>query len=129
MSGDIVFQSGPTRFLSIRAELFTIESKDRTLSSSGGHTNEQLKLRKGTYRWPFTVKLPKGVGIPFGGPDGAVSKYILPASLTDARSKTAIKYELLVRIKKGTLSAGHKCESKLFTSWPATNDEHPILGL
>ena len=88
--------------MSLRKELYSVEAKDE----SQGH-RRSLKL-KGTHRWPFSVKLPKGVGIPFGGPDGLVTNFVLPASLHDGPSKVTVRYEIVVQAKKGMFNPGLK---------------------
>ena len=89
----------------MRNELYSVESND---SGPGRGASRTVKLQEGKHEWRFCMRLPKGVSIPSGGKDGSYSKYALPTSYSDSSNKTAIKYGILVRVKKGALSSGHK---------------------
>lgn len=107
--GEIALPSAISRFLNIRREIYTIESNESTSPTTANvHAQSNRKL-KGTNTWVFSIKLPKGVSIPFGEADGRLSKFDLPASFDDTQHQASIKYQILVHVKKGTLmSTGEK---------------------
>ncbi|KAF7796027.1 hypothetical protein EIP86_007196 [Pleurotus ostreatoroseus] len=133
--GEIEAPWGVSRFLNMRKELYSVESKEGSHSptasppsATGDHlrVTENLKL-EGTNVLSFSLKLPRGVGIPFGGPNGAVSKYLLPASLHDLASRTSIVYQIVVRVKKGMLSSDYRLSTP-FEYLPLIRPEAPSLS-
>lgn len=100
----------------MRKELYSVESKEVSspAGSSPSAAGDRLQVTEdsklhGTNVFPFSFKLPRGVAIPFGAANGAVSKYLLPASLHEAASDTSIVYQIVVRVKKGMLSSDSRC--------------------
>ena len=91
----------------MRKALYSNESDEATSSPAISHSSSNVKLQ-GVHKWPFSLKLPRGVAIRLDGPDEAAQKYILPASLDDVSSKISIKYQIVARVKKGVLSSGDK---------------------
>lgn len=57
----------------------------------------------GSHSWPFSIRLPRGVCIIPG--DGFRHTFRLPPSMD---GKAQIRYHLLVRVKRGSLSAGQR---------------------
>ncbi|KAK7690954.1 hypothetical protein QCA50_006057 [Cerrena zonata] len=60
------------------------------------------KLR-GSHSWPFSIRLPRGICIIPG--DGVRHTFRLPPSMD---GKAQIRYHLLVRVKRGSLSSGQR---------------------
>lgn len=111
--------SSPTsdlnRFLTISRQLFVSDASEiasHGMSSASSPVVGNGKL-KGTHVWPFSIDLPKGVCIILL--DGVRNNFRLPPTLTDRVSKAQIEYQLIVRVKKGTLSAGQRLIYRSFS--------------
>ncbi|KAJ3555049.1 hypothetical protein NM688_g2788 [Phlebia brevispora] len=146
--GDIIAPWGANRFLTMREELYSVESKEgspprtppsrasppRTSpprTSPSRDTSSQLQTAgesklTGTNTWSFAFKLPKGVGIPYSGSGGAVTKYVLPASFHDTLTKTSIVYQVLVRVKRGMLSTDYRLSAP-FEYLPLIRPDAPSI--
>ncbi|KAI0703762.1 hypothetical protein BC835DRAFT_1410494 [Cytidiella melzeri] len=96
------------RFLTMRRELYTVETggHHESLPTETADSPPRGKARlTGRHSWSYSLKLPKGVSIPW---DGGSRNFRLPPTFADTRNSFTIDYHLLVRVKTGFLSSGYR---------------------
>lgn len=108
------------RFLTITRQLHVSD-----LNEVSSDTPEQPVVHAGKlvgkHTWPFTIRMPRGVCIVPN--DGTRHMFRLPPSLD---GKARIRYHILVRVKRGTLSSGQRLVVP-FTYTPQARPAQPSI--
>ncbi|KAI0090290.1 hypothetical protein BDY19DRAFT_939425 [Irpex rosettiformis] len=96
------------RFLSMRRELYTVETGGDVTSPSTEAPGTSVRRKAwltGHQLWQYSLKLPKGVSILC---DGGPKSFRLPPTFVDRLGNFSIEYCLQVRIKTGFFNSDHK---------------------
>ncbi len=120
--GELSSKIDVARFLSITQQLHVSDVNEVLPSSITLPVVNSGKL-KGRHTWPFSIRLPKGVGIILSDER---NNYRLPPSFLDTRNKTRVQYHIVARVKKGALSSGQRFVSTIFT-FPGDIMRHHLM--
>ncbi|KAI0076174.1 hypothetical protein K474DRAFT_1663295 [Panus rudis PR-1116 ss-1] len=93
------------RFITITRQLYVSDTSEILSPDSDAAAGPEVGSGKlvGSHTWSFTIRLPKGICIV--STDGSRHTYRLPSSMDN---HARIQYQLVVRVKKGVLSPGHR---------------------
>lgn len=107
--GEVTSPTYYSRFLTIKRQLFVADVNE--LDSSLPNPPEIFEGKvSGEHIWPFSFRLPLGVRV--STTDEEKHNFRLPPTLQNQASKALIRYQLVVRVKKGLLSPPNRFDNR-----------------
>ncbi|TRM58288.1 hypothetical protein BD626DRAFT_186645 [Schizophyllum amplum] len=89
--------AAPFTFLDVSATPWTREMGDPRGEAVAGQWNGKLR---GTYEWPFAVRLPRAVVLPVGTPPRERT-YALPAGFWERHEPVRVRYHVVLHVARG----------------------------
>ncbi|TRM56673.1 hypothetical protein BD626DRAFT_587151 [Schizophyllum amplum] len=93
--------AAPFTFLDVFATPWTREMGDPRGEAVAGQWNGKLR---GTYEWPFAVRLPRAVVLPVGTPPRE-RNYALPAGFWERHEPVRVRYHVVLHVARGAFKS------------------------